>query len=58
MIMACICHCTDKYPKIVMRVFAWGNKQLFIKLCEQHCNDPDFSNFVSETPINQEMIQK
>lgn len=51
-------HCIDKHPKVVIRTFTWDERQLRIKLCKQHCKDPDFSNFISEIPINQEAIQK
>lgn len=49
--------CFDVNPKVVVRTYSfYGNIDEFA-LCELHCNDPDFSNFISEIPINQEVIQ-
>jgi hypothetical protein len=49
--------CKDKNPKILKRIFEIFNKKLEISLCQTHSKDPDFSNFISETPITQESLE-
>lgn len=43
--------CTDDNPKIVKRLYDWGDKQIEILLCKQHKEDPDFSHYISEEQI-------
>ena len=43
--------CADNNPKIVKRVYDWDGKLIQFSLCENHCNDPDFSNFISEEKL-------
>lgn len=40
--------CIDENPKTVTRVYNWDGKEVRIDLCEEHCSDPDFANFVAE----------
>lgn len=44
--------CFDKNPKIVNRVYNWDGKLVQFFLCESHCKDPDFSNFISEEKLS------
>ena len=45
--------CFDKNVKVTLRKYEYDNSTDEFLLCKKHCNDPDFSNFISETPINQ-----
>lgn len=48
--------CDDPNPKIVKRIYQWDSKQIEISLCKQHLQDPDFSGFISETKIFNEVL--
>lgn len=48
--------CNDDNPKIVLRKYDWDGKYIEISLCRQHLQDPDFSGFVSETKIINEVL--
>ena len=48
--------CFDDNPKVVIRTYNFYGKIDEFTLCKQHCEDPDFSNFISEIPINQEKV--
>ena len=43
--------CADDNPKTVKRIYDWDGKCIEISLCKQHCQDPDFSHYVSETSL-------
>ena len=43
--------CNDTNPKIVLRKYEWDGKYVEISLCEQHCQDPDFTNHVMEKKL-------
>ncbi len=43
--------CADDNPKIVLRRYNWDGEIVEFSLCKEHCQDSDFSNFISETPI-------
>jgi len=43
--------CADDNPKIIKRFYDWDGKQIEISLCIKHCQDPDFSHFISEEKI-------
>ena len=45
--------CFDDNPKIAIRTYDFYGKIDEFALCEQHCNDPDFSGYVSETKLEQ-----
>ena len=41
--------CADDNPKIVLRRYNWDGEIVEFSLCKEHCQDSDFSNFISET---------
>jgi len=43
--------CADDNHKIVLRKYDWDGKIVEFLLCEEHCKDPDFSNFILEEKI-------
>lgn len=43
--------CNDNNPKTVTRKYLWDGKIVEFSLCEQHRQDPDFSNFILEEKI-------
>ena len=43
--------CLDENPKIIQRTYDWNGKTVQFKLCRDHCQDPDFSDYVSEEKL-------
>lgn len=54
--------CNDSNPKIISRIYDLNGVMGKFKLCKDCSLDPDFSDFISETPIkqisNSEVLQK